>query len=46
MLGAGSVLGGIGSTLWYDADPAEVEQLGYRQNDVERSIQEIVDAYR
>ncbi len=46
MLGTGSVLGGIGSTLWYDTDPAEVAQLGYRQNDVERSIRELVDAYR
>lgn len=46
MLGEGSVLGGIGSTLWYDPDPAEVAQLGYRRNDVARAIAEIVDAYR
>lgn len=46
MLGTGSVLGGIGSTLWYDPDPTEVEQLGYRRNDVERAIGELVDAYR
>jgi nucleoside-diphosphate-sugar epimerase len=45
MLGAGSVLGGIGSTLYYDPDPAEVTQLGYRRNDVERSIRELVEAY-
>lgn len=46
MLGSDSVLAGRGSSIFYDPDPAEVEQLGYRRNDVERAIREIVQAYR
>lgn len=45
LLGPDSVLAGKGSTIWYEPDPAEVKQLGYRRGDVGRTIQEIVDAY-
>lgn len=46
MLGGDTVLAGRGNTIWYEPDPQEVAQLGYRRNDVDRAIREIVEAYR
>jgi len=34
-----------GSTIYLQTDPAEVDLLGYRRNDVERTIRLIVDTY-
>ena len=45
MLGPDSVLAGRGNSIFYDPDPEEVAQLGYRRNDVTRAIREIVEAY-
>jgi nucleoside-diphosphate-sugar epimerase len=46
LLGDSGVLAGRGSTIYYEPDPAEVAELGYRRNDVERTIAQIVAAYR
>jgi len=37
---------GRGRTIYFDSDPRDVEQLGYRQNDVSRCARQIVDAVR
>lgn len=36
---------GRGSTIYYEPNPEEVELLGYRRNDVRRTLREIVDFY-
>jgi nucleoside-diphosphate-sugar epimerase len=41
-----SVLAGRGSSIYYEPDPAEVSELGYRRNDVARTFAQIVAAYR
>lgn len=41
-----AILAGRGNSIYYDTDPAEVAELGYRQNDVARTIQLIVDSQR
>jgi nucleoside-diphosphate-sugar epimerase len=41
-----ALLAGRGSTIYYDPDPAEVVELGYRLHDVARTIQLIVDAVK
>jgi nucleoside-diphosphate-sugar epimerase len=37
---------GRGKTIYFDADPAEVAELGYRQHDIARCAKVIVDAVR
>jgi nucleoside-diphosphate-sugar epimerase len=37
---------GRGQTIYFDPDPGEVAELGYRRNDIARCAQEIVDAVR
>jgi dihydroflavonol-4-reductase len=44
--GNDSVLAGRGSSIYYEPDPVEVAELGYRRNDVERTLAQIVAAYR
>lgn len=46
LLGDAAVLAGRGNTIYYEPDPAEVAELGYRRNDVDRTIDQIVAAYR
>jgi dihydroflavonol-4-reductase len=41
-----AIYAGRGNTIYYDPDPAEVAELGYRRHDVTREIQTIVDAAR
>jgi nucleoside-diphosphate-sugar epimerase len=41
-----ALLRGRGATIYYDADPAEVAELGYRRNDVARTCALIVEAAR
>lgn len=41
-----AILAGRGNSIYYDTDPAEIAELGYRQNDVARTIAMIVDAQR
>jgi len=41
-----AILRGRGQTIYYDADPAEVALLGYRRNDIPRTIELIVNAVR
>ncbi|RVT89738.1 NAD-dependent epimerase/dehydratase family protein [Sphingomonas crocodyli] len=41
-----SIFWGRGNDLFYDPDPAEVAELGYRRNDVDRAQKEIVEAYK
>lgn len=36
---------GRGSTIYYEPNPDEVELLGYRRNDVRRTLREIADYY-
>jgi nucleoside-diphosphate-sugar epimerase len=46
LLGDSAILAGRGSTIYYEPDPAEVAELAYRRDDVDRTIDEIVAAYR
>jgi dihydroflavonol-4-reductase len=46
LLGGAAILAGRGSTIYYEPDPAEVAELDYRRDDVDRTIDEIVAAYR
>jgi nucleoside-diphosphate-sugar epimerase len=46
LLGDAAVLAGRGATIYYEPDPIEVAELGYRRNDVDRTIDEIIAAYR
>jgi len=41
-----AILAGRGGTIYYEPDPAEVAELGYRRNDIARTVRMIVDAYR
>jgi len=41
-----AILAGRGATIYYEPDPAEVAELGYRRHDIARTIRMIVDAYR
>lgn len=41
-----AILAGRGSTIYYDPDPAEVVELGYRLHDVAPTIRMIVDAVK
>jgi hypothetical protein len=41
-----AVYAGRGNTIYYEPDPQEVAELGYRRNDVAREIQQIVNATR
>ena len=37
---------GRGKTIYFDSDPAGIAELGYRQNDIQRCADEIVEAVR
>lgn len=37
---------GRGNSLFYEADAAETAELGYRREDIDAAIAEIVAAYR
>lgn len=41
-----AMLRGRGATIWYEADPAEARELGYRQDDVFPTIELIVENER
>ncbi len=46
LIGDSAVLAGRGSTIYYEPDPTEAAELGYRRDDVDRTIDQIVAAYR
>ncbi len=46
MLPDAAILWGRGKTLYYEPDAKETHQLGYRRNDIVRTIGEIVAQYR
>jgi dihydroflavonol-4-reductase len=37
--------GGRGGTIYYEPNPEEVQLLGYRRNDVRKTLREIVKFY-
>ena len=46
MLPDAVIYAGRGNTVYYEPDAAETKLLGYRRNDMRRTLREIVDFYR
>ena len=46
MLPDAALLAGRGNSIFYEPDPAEAALLGYRRNDIARTVDEIVSQYR
>ncbi len=46
MLPDSALLAGRGNSIFYEPDPAEARLLGYRRNDIARTVDEIVSQFR